>query len=103
MEVSESKLLPAIEKALIKFFKPPLNRTHIRIRKPKGGKPGRKGGNPETYFKTDFAGKLAKRVVGTKLPEEIDLYLTSLERPAADWLRQAAIEKYEREMQQKSA
>lgn len=56
----------------------------------------RKGGNPGTYFKSKYQGELAKRVVGTKLPPEIDAYLNSVDSQA-DWLRQAAIEKYERD------
>lgn len=99
MEVSESKLLPAIEKALIQFFKPPLKRTNIKIRKPKGGKQGRKGGNPETYFKADFQGEISKKPVAVKLPVDLDAYVRSLSNQS-EWLRQAVADAYERDMQQ---
>ncbi|MUL39195.1 hypothetical protein [Gloeocapsopsis dulcis] len=56
----------------------------------------RKGGNPETYFKSNYGGKVAKKAVGVKLPLELDAYVRSLESPS-DWLREAAIEKYQRE------
>lgn len=35
MEVSDSSLLPAIEKALIQYFKPSINQTHVKVSKPK--------------------------------------------------------------------
>lgn len=98
MEVSEPELLPAIEKALIQFFKPCLNHCNIKVRKPKG-KPGRKGGNPETYFKTDCPEELAKKMVGVKLPLQVDAYVRSLPNKAA-WLRRVITDAYERDIQQ---
>lgn len=37
----------------------------------------RKGGNPETYFKSNYSGKVAKKAVGVKLPLELDAYVRS--------------------------
>ncbi|OWY63581.1 hypothetical protein B7486_52310 [cyanobacterium TDX16] len=62
----------------------------------------RKGGNPETYYKSNYSGAIAKKAVAVKLPVELDEFVRSLPNQS-DWLRNAIVEAYMREQQQQSA
>lgn len=57
----------------------------------------RKGGNPETYFKSGCQGQIAKKSIGVKLPVELDEFVRSLPNKS-EWVREAIAEKYEREV-----
>jgi len=57
---ADADLLPAIERALIAWFKPALNQTHIKIRQPASSKPDR--GHHPNSAQTRFTGK----GIGTK-------------------------------------
>jgi hypothetical protein len=54
------------------------------------------GGNPETFFTSNYSGKLSKKPYGAKMPVEIEEFLQNLEC-ASDFVRDAVIEKYQKE------
>lgn len=56
----------------------------------------RKGGNPDTYYKSNYKGKVSKKAVAVKLPLELDEFVRSLPNQS-DWIREAIAEKIERE------
>lgn len=54
LKLALMELLPEIEKALIKWFKPYLNQTTVEGRKTVGNGRGRPGGNPDFGTKYRF-------------------------------------------------
>lgn len=94
MEVSDPSLLPAIEKALIQYFKPLLNEQLVKIR-PKGK--GRGNPNPKQKMKPVYGDEaLSSKTVALRLPREIDDFVRSLPN-RTEWLRKAIADAYEKE------
>lgn len=99
LHVSDSQILPAIEKALIQYFKPLLNQRSIKARKPKG-LPGNPYGNPDfgTKYKFDNGREkpLSEQIKVLVYPET-KLYLKGIadkKNCTVPDLVRAAIEKY---------
>lgn len=96
IEVSDPLLLPPIEDALIKYFKPLLNKRGVKIHKALKGK---RKGNPQKFLKHKVP--LANRVTVVRLPVDLDEFVHSLPN-RTEWLRKAIADAYEREQQQKN-
>lgn len=98
IQVSEAELLPLIEAALIKYFKPLLNRTGVKVSKQPSG---RNRGNPNFTFRIKPKGEkpLAKRMIGVRLPEELDKYVRSLPN-RTEWLRKAIARQVEEDLKE---
>lgn len=96
IQVSEPQLLPLIEDALIKYFKPLLNQRNVKVRKrysdKKQGNP-----NPKYKFKTDSLSPVAKSCISVKLDKEHDKYVRSLPN-RTEWLRKAIARQVEEDL-----
>ncbi len=57
---------------------------------------GRPGGNPEILAKPLYGEAMAEKIIGVRLPIELDEYVRSLPN-RAEWLREAIAEKKQRE------
>lgn len=98
MEVSDSQMLPAIETALIKQFKPKLNRTGIKIRtREKGPGRGRPGGNPSVMAKPLYEEAMAGTPLSVRVSVSVDAYVRSLPN-RTEWLRQTIEAQAERDL-----
>lgn len=92
VQVSDVRLLPAIEKAFIRFFKPTLNHQLVKVRKKVG-----KRGNPQNFKNPQK--RFAAQSLAIRVNPELDEYVRSLPNKN-EWLRKAVAEAYERDMQQ---
>ena len=74
LEVSDSRFLLAIEKALIQYFKPSLNNRLVKVRKQKG-----LPGNPHPTSKMNriHSEEIAESPLSVRLRVEIDNYVRS--------------------------
>lgn len=90
VQVSDVRLLPAIEKAFIHFFKPTLNHRLVKARKKAG-----KRGNPQN-FKNPVKTSLNPITVRLKDKAIYD-FLRSLPN-RNEWLHKAIADAYERDM-----
>lgn len=84
LQVSDALLLPEIEKALIQYFKPQLNKKSVK----KSSSCITKKRHPSAGFKPLGEKTLAKRVIGVRLEEDIDTIVRSLpDSVRSRWLR----------------
>ncbi len=100
LEVSESELLPEIEKALIKWFKPYLNQTTVEGRKTVGNGRGRPRGNPDfgSKYRFDFGREKAlsaqvKAQVDPEVKQQLQNLANQKQCTVPDLIREA-IEQY---------